>query len=153
LITFLNVNIENGKGVPCVTTQKQNDINRTVRNAAQKQLRTKDRNLRKRYGITLEDYNRMLEEQDYKCAICGKHNDDERYGLCVEHTHLTGYVRGLVCNWCNRRIIGRSAEDYYIVKSLITYLQKAIKGDTNWEKKTIARRKLNAARRAKKKKS
>lgn len=62
-----------------------------------------DRAYRKRYGITLEDYERMLREQGGRCRICradkqGK-KADRRFH--VDHDHGTGKVRGLLCTRCN----------------------------------------------------
>lgn len=54
--------------------------------------------LRDRYGITVEDYNDLLIEQDSKCAICSR---TVVGSLDVDHDHSTGEVRGLLCNRCN----------------------------------------------------
>ena len=108
--------------------------------------RQKDYRLRKRYGITLADYKRMLKEQKNGCAICGKPNKNCKRGLQVDHTHQTGYVRGLLCLYCNRKIVGNSAEDYLRVKGLIKYLQDAVKGDTKWQEISAKRRALAAKR-------
>jgi hypothetical protein len=56
--------------------------------------------LRRNYGITLDDLNRMVAAQDGKCALCGaplKRN-------YVDHDHATGKVRGVVCCRCNIRL-------------------------------------------------
>jgi len=53
---------------------------------------------RRRYGVTPEDYERMLKEQDGCCAMC------KRYfgrALRVDHCHKTGRVRRLLCHGCN----------------------------------------------------
>lgn len=50
------------------------------------------------YGISLEDYDVMLERQNGACAICGR-KPNER--LAVDHCHATGTVRGLLCAKCN----------------------------------------------------
>ena len=55
----------------------------------------------KKYNITLEEYNTMLEEQDYKCAICGKEKSENGKSFAVDHNHKTGETRGLLCNNCN----------------------------------------------------
>ena len=52
-----------------------------------------------RYGITIDDYNRMLEDQDHKCKICLA--GEERGRLHVDHCHETGKIRGLLCHQCN----------------------------------------------------
>ncbi|MES0339850.1 MAG: endonuclease VII domain-containing protein [Anaerolineales bacterium] len=73
------------------------------------QRRTKDYNLKHAYGISLEDYGRMLEDQDGVCAICGggqivTKNNNNGY-LHVDHDHATGEVRGLLCHLCNQGMV------------------------------------------------
>ena len=65
----------------------------------------RDRQYRVRYGITLQDYDRILSEQGGKCAIC-KSDKAGNKGQCfaVDHCHDTGKVRGLLCAGCNIRI-------------------------------------------------
>lgn len=65
-----------------------------------KHLRQKrSRALRRRYGISLVDYERMLQEQRGLCRICCKVPTGR--GLVVDHNHKTGKVRGLLCWRCN----------------------------------------------------
>lgn len=52
------------------------------------------------YGITVEDYKRMLGEQGGVCAICGEPPSPGRH-LDVDHCHTSGAVRGLLCRSCN----------------------------------------------------
>jgi hypothetical protein len=59
----------------------------------------KDIWLRAKYGITVEDFERMSAEQGRRCAICS-----EVKKLYVDHNHVTGEVRGLLCNRCNIRL-------------------------------------------------
>lgn len=61
----------------------------------------RERQLRSRYGMTLEDYDEMLAGQDGKCAACKKewHNS-----LYVDHDHKLGHVRGLLCAACNTAV-------------------------------------------------
>lgn len=58
-------------------------------------LATRRRNL---YGLSWEEYLLLLEGQDGVCAICHQPSDRE---LHVDHDHLTGRVRGLLCGRCN----------------------------------------------------
>ena len=65
--------------------------------------------LKYNYGITVEDYERMVEAQGGVCAICGKSSQEANPGhwkerLAVDHCHETGKVRGLLCNNCNAGI-------------------------------------------------
>jgi hypothetical protein len=62
----------------------------------------KDFKLRKNYGIGLEDYDLIFEEQSGLCAIC-KNPPQEKY-FDVDHDHVTGLVRGLLCKPCNKAI-------------------------------------------------
>lgn len=62
----------------------------------------RNRLLRYFYGITLEDYERMSAEQDHACAICGSEASLEQCSvLHVDHDHVTGAVRELLCSKCN----------------------------------------------------
>lgn len=73
--------------------------------------------LRSRYGITLEERQRMYAEQQGKCKICG-----EAAPLGVDHAHDgTKRVRGLLCVRCNTGI-GLFREDVEIMRAAIAYL-------------------------------
>jgi hypothetical protein len=66
----------------------------------------KSAQLKRLYGITIERYNEMLKAQDGVCAICGKAEGNEVQGkavsLAVDHDHVTGAIRALLCSNCNR---------------------------------------------------
>lgn len=57
--------------------------------------------LMSRFGITPDDYDLLLAKQDGRCAICGTPEDELEQSLCVDHCHLTGMIRGLLCRVCN----------------------------------------------------
>jgi len=59
----------------------------------------KKRNLKRTYGLSLDDYNVLLDKQGGRCAICGE-KPNKRH-LDVDHDHDTKMVRGLLCNCCN----------------------------------------------------
>lgn len=65
----------------------------------------KDRDLKKSFGISFEEYQKMWENQNGLCAICGKPESHIRLGkltmLRVDHNHKTGEIRALLCNSCN----------------------------------------------------
>jgi len=63
--------------------------------------RYRQRNLLNYYGITLEAYDKMLEDQGGGCAICGQTPEENGQRLEVDHNHETGEVRGLLCRTCN----------------------------------------------------
>jgi hypothetical protein len=63
-----------------------------------------DKWLKHTYGITRAEYERMFAAQDGCCAICrqpGKVNKGRLRALHVDHDHVTGQVRGLLCHQCN----------------------------------------------------
>lgn len=62
--------------------------------------KARDSRLRKTYGISLADYDRMLKAQGGGCAICGR--KPKKRALDVDHSHCSGRVRGLLCHRCNR---------------------------------------------------
>lgn len=83
---------------------------------------THSRRLETTYGITAEDYARMLQDQGGKCAICDKKPVKRR--LSVDHNHKTGAVRGLLCTRCNHKLLGSANEDVTILRRAADYLEK-----------------------------
>ena len=59
-----------------------------------------------KYGTTIDDYNRLFEQQNGCCAICEKHQIEFNRLLGFDHNHATGEIRGLLCSHCNR-FVGR----------------------------------------------
>jgi hypothetical protein len=68
-------------------------------------LKQKERMLKRKYNMTLDDYVSRFKEQAGKCAICSKSHslfDKATTQLVVDHDHETGEVRKLLCNKCNQ---------------------------------------------------
>lgn len=59
------------------------------------------------YGITEAQYDELEHAQDYRCNICKRPSSEFKTRLSVDHNHGTGEIRGLLCNHCNRRVVGR----------------------------------------------
>jgi DNA-directed RNA polymerase subunit RPC12/RpoP len=83
-----------------------------------KKERQKEIYMMKKYGISKAEYDHMLEEQDYKCAICGKEE-----ALVVDYDHETQKVRGLLCTRCNVTV-GGYENALKIIKAIERYLKK-----------------------------
>lgn len=72
--------------------------------------------LKKTYGLTVQQYDNILAEQNNSCAICEvEHTEEKR--LAVDHNHDTGEVRGLLCYDCNRNLIGNRTEPGIFIKA------------------------------------
>jgi Recombination endonuclease VII len=76
--------------------------------------------LRTSYGLSVAEFDALVEKQNKCCAICEK--EFERTPQ-VDHDHKTGKVRGLLCIKCNRAL-GLFADDSNVLKNAITYLEK-----------------------------
>lgn len=73
------------------------------------------------YGITTKDYGILLAAQGGACALCGR--PPGKTDLRVDHDHVTGTVRGLLCHKCNVGL-GHFDEDQSILKIAIEYLSE-----------------------------
>ncbi len=86
-------------------------------------VETRERHLIRKYGVTLDDYQRMLTVQDGRCAICKCEEHTQHYRVFhVDHCHATGRVRGLLCGGCNH-ILGHLKDDANKMRSAIAYLE------------------------------
>jgi hypothetical protein len=86
---------------------------------------TMQRVLAREHGITIEQYNWMLEAQGGMCAICGGAPKENRK-LAVDHDHKTGRIRGLLCHKCNTSL-GGFQDSPDILRSAIRYLKRTSK--------------------------
>lgn len=83
--------------------------------------KSREPRLRKKYGITLIQYQEMMDEQGGVCKICGRTPKGRR--LAVDHDHETGQIRGLLCISCNF-LVGQAQR---LGKSFLEYLVWVIK--------------------------
>jgi Autographiviridae endonuclease VII len=72
----------------------------------------------KRYGISLAEYDALLAKQNGACAICRRRSTRM---LCVDHCHVTGMVRGLLCHECNAAL-GYLKDDQASLVAALAYL-------------------------------
>ena len=74
------------------------------------------------YGISLKVYNELLEKQGGHCALCpATEPGSGRDHFCVDHDHVTGRVRGLLCYRCNLGL-GQFKDRPEVLRTAITYL-------------------------------
>jgi hypothetical protein len=80
----------------------------------------------KKYNMTIEDYELLLKEQNGCCAICKTDKPSKSNSMNyfpIDHCHITGKIRGLLCNNCNRAI-GMLQDDINIIQNALNYLNK-----------------------------
>jgi len=81
--------------------------------------------LRRKYGITIEQYEDMHQTQEGRCGICSiEEQEAPRKILNVDHCHETGVVRGLLCDRCNLGI-GILGDNLNSVQRALDYLQRS----------------------------
>jgi len=85
----------------------------------------------RKYGISTEEYDTMLEEQNNKCKICSiEFNDnfnlefkvDYKYSQQLDHCHTTNKVRGILCPSCNKGL-GHFKDNTKLLTNAIVYLE------------------------------
>lgn len=82
------------------TKQQQNEYNKAWYKTKKGKRCERDNGFRKLYGISLEQWEKMLIEQSGRCSICGVPMRNPH----VDHDHKTGMVRDLLCSRCNRML-------------------------------------------------
>ena len=84
------------------------------------EIRRFESRLRRAYGLEVEDYARMMNQQDRRCAICG-----DRLGrgkeVALDHCHRLGASRGILCHHCNT-MLGHARDSNVILRRAIEYL-------------------------------
>lgn len=98
-----------------------------ARNQTEKRKRqNRHNNLVAWYGITLADYEAMVEKQGGKCALCGGPPHGKGNKLHVDHCHVEGHVRGLLCSPCNLAL-GGFKHDPLLLELAVEYLDRSAK--------------------------
>lgn len=81
------------------------------------------RRMKRKYGLTPDEFADMLADQGGTCGICLQPPDER--GLVVDHCHLTGHVRGLLCNNCNS-LLGMAGDNVETLRAAIRYLEMSL---------------------------
>jgi hypothetical protein len=79
----------------------------------------RDKYLYAKYGIGEREYQEMFLSQGGVCAVCNRPPKPGK-NMNVDHDHKTGEVRGLLCYYCNRRLVGNNRPESVI--KLVNYL-------------------------------
>lgn len=76
----------------------------------------------KRYGLTPQQYDRMIHDAGVRCAICFQAESPDE-PLHIDHDHRTGAVRGILCRMCNM-MLGFAKDDLVRLERAIAYLRR-----------------------------
>ena len=102
---------------------------RVTKNYSKDPNRHRNTHLLRSYGITNEDYDKLLTEQNNCCAICGTDKPGGKHDrFQVDHCHTTGKVRGLLCKSCNIAL-GEFKDDIDTLYKAMVYLKKRNEND------------------------
>ena len=113
----------------CKACRKQMDSREEHRAQHRKRYHENKENYRdytykRKYGISLEEYDTLFSLQKGLCAICDGECPSKR-SLAVDHDHVTGKVRGLLCANCNRGL-GLFKDKIEALQKAVVYLEKEI---------------------------
>ena len=118
-VAYMNWIIEN--------PDKKNDVKKraavwNTENKDKRKIIVQKNNYKKRYGLTIQQKQQLIDLQEQKCAIC-KDNLKDTHDVCVDHDHQTGAVRGILCRKCNLGL-GHFEDNTSLLKSAVKYLKK-----------------------------
>ena len=85
-------------------------------------LEKQDAIIRRQYGISMQQFDKLLEFQKHGCAICSKPITKLSRRMNIDHDHKTGQVRGLLCSGCNTGL-GHLGDDIQGLKRALEYLE------------------------------
>lgn len=83
----------------------------------------RDKGLKRKYNMSFEDLEGLLKSQKDKCGICG--DSLHPYNAVVDHCHLTGQVRGALCDNCNKAL-GLLKDSKSVIRRALYYMTKYI---------------------------
>lgn len=104
-------------------SERKNAAKKNAKRRVEYSIKGRDAYLRRVYGITLADEQRMLVEQAGACAICLETFDGNPRHRHLDHVHATRKVRGILCHWCNW-VIGMARERAGVLERASTYVRE-----------------------------
>ncbi len=115
-------------GFTCSCKTCHNVYYKKRRSATQKRDNLKSRwtTIKRKYGVTKEQYYDLLAKQKGRCAICNRTDAGHENGpdsLRIDHCHLTGKIRGLLCHSCNIGI-GNLKDNSLLLRAAADYLDR-----------------------------
>jgi hypothetical protein len=77
--------------------------------------------LQRSFGLSIQEYDHLMYVQGGVCAICKNAPKASRYH--VDHDHKTGLIRGILCMWCNHKLLAGARESIIILENALEYLK------------------------------
>lgn len=115
----------NRDGLAQMCKECANLRNKKYRETAAGRETKRRNNLKAKFNMTLEQYDKMYVTQAGRCAICHLHQFEACKAFSVDHDHETGEIRGLLCHNCNVGI-GNLMDSTEILENAIQYLTKPV---------------------------
>lgn len=123
--------LKDGRTTSCGCFQKQAARNKLLKHGRSDRVNNKEEfiiysretHIMRKYKLSMENYNKMLKDQDNKCFICGYEFGQVKGDTYVDHCHSTKKVRGLLCQGCNSGL-GHFKDDTQRLAQAIKYLTK-----------------------------
>jgi hypothetical protein len=114
------------------------------RRSGAKKISDRRSHLKRKYGISLEQYEAMLVSQGGGCGICGR-TPSGRISLHVDHDHRTGRVRGLLC-FKHNNALGDFDDSPYLLRAALRYVEPPVERDLLIEARVAELKALRVAR-------
>ena len=124
---------KDGREGTCKACTRKRSRRWAINNREQYRRNMRSANLKRNYGLTVEEYEEILRAQDNRCALCGS---DEPGGtrvnrhFHVDHCHETGATRGLLCQRCNTGL-GLLGDNLSGLMQAVRYLHTANINEAN----------------------
>jgi len=110
-------------------TQSYKDWRKKYRSGIEPQKQRRNYEFKRKFGITIDDYVIMFKQQNGVCAICKQKETFTMKGithsLAVDHNHITGKIRGLLCRSCNQAL-GHLKDNLDSLRQAIKYLEEYV---------------------------
>jgi len=101
--------------------ERYRETQRRIRSTPEGKRRERAGHLKRKYGITIEQYDELLAGQGGGCAICGREPRPD-ISLHLDHDHESGQLRGILCFRCNNAL-GDFDDDLGLLRAAIRYLE------------------------------
>lgn len=105
---------------PC-TNRKQREWDKSHPDRVK--ARSRRYNLKREYGMSIEDFDQMLARQDGRCSICLSPSPKWKHGWNIDHCHKTGKIRAILCSNCNKTL-GLLGESIPTLHRMIQYIEQ-----------------------------